>query len=726
MDGAFEVDGSPSRLGTLARWGALLRARLRPARRAAAPPTRRAGDERGGPLLLVTGTGPFGAYLAEILRAEGLKFFTTVDVSALTPWLLGTHDVAIVAETALTDEQAATLTAWVEEGGRLVAMRPAGPLAALCGLGPPEGALAEGYLAIDTTRPPGEGLVADTIQYHGTADLRPADGARVVATLYADATTATAFPAVTVAGVGTRGGQAAAFLFDLARSVVYTRQGNPAWEGQARSGTQPLRARDLFFGAAAFDPQPDWVNLDKVAIPQADEQQRLLANLILDLADRPWPRLWYLPSFHKAAIVMTGDQHSCCATTVDRFQIYLDQSPDGASVADWEAVRASSYVRADEGLSDEEARRWTELGFELGVHVNTRCADSTDGQLQAFYGIHLDRFAARFPSLPVPASERTHCIAWTTWAGQPNVKARFGIRIDTNYYYAPASWIGNRPGMFTGSGIPMRFADRDGTIIDVFQVTTQMNDEAGQTYPFTCDALLDGALGPEGYYGVFCANMHTDRSPHPGSDAIVASAQARGVPVVSGRQLATWLDARDASWFTSVTWTGEELVFEVATEARNLVALVPAASRVGPATAVARDGDPVEFAMETVKGRDYAVFAVEPGTYRVTFVSTEDGMVTLQPRRWRGVQRTLNRFELRADDGSVLPKLAVDGVPGATTDDALRRFEHQVISVERVGVIPPDGIDPYTLSMLMGPRLAEGGIGPLPDHTHVPGGVAPP
>ena len=70
--------------------------------------------------------------------------------------------------------------------------------------------------------------------------------------------------------------------------------------------------------------------------------------------------------------------------------------------------------------------------------------------------------------------------------------------------------------MFTGSGMPMRFADLDGTMIDVYQAATQMTDESGQTYPFTIDTLLDRALGPEGYYGVFTANMHTDNATSAG------------------------------------------------------------------------------------------------------------------------------------------------------------------------------------------------------------------
>ena len=70
--------------------------------------------------------------------------------------------------------------------------------------------------------------------------------------------------------------------------------------------------------------------------------------------------------------------------------------------------------------------------------------------------------------------------------------------------------------MFTGSGMPMRFADVDGTMIDVYQATTQMTDESEQSYPSTIDTLLDNALGPEGYYGAFTANMHTRPRAHAG------------------------------------------------------------------------------------------------------------------------------------------------------------------------------------------------------------------
>src|SRR5262249_2034840 len=154
-------------------------------------------------------------------------------------------------------------------------------------------------------------------------------------------------------------------------------------------------------------------------------------------------------------------------------------------------------------------------------------------------------------------------IAWSDWASQPKTELKYGIRLDTSYYYWPGTWINDRPGMFTGSGMPMRFADVDGTTIDVYQATSQMTDESNQTFPLTIDTLPHHATGPLGYYGVFTANMHTDQVASSGSDAIVASAQARNVPVVTSKQMLTWLDGRNGSAFGSLAWTGGTLTFTI-------------------------------------------------------------------------------------------------------------------------------------------------------------------
>ncbi len=230
-------------------------------------------------------------------------------------------------------------------------------------------------------------------------------------------------------------------------------------------------------------------------------------------------------------------------------------------------------------------------------------------------------FAANYPSLEPPASSRTHCITWSDWATQPKVELENGIRFDTNYYYWPPAWVADRPGMFTGSGMPMRFADLDGSMIDVYQAATQMTDESGQTYPFTIDTLLDNALGPQGYYGVFTANMHNDSDTSDGADAIVASALARGVPVVSARQMLTWLDGRNNSSFGAISWSGNKLSFTIdhAAGANGLRAMVPVSSAVGDLTSVKLGSTPVATTTETIKGRQYAFFDAAPGSYLVAY-----------------------------------------------------------------------------------------------------------
>ena len=123
---------------------------------------------------------------------------------------------------------------------------------------------------------------------------------------------------------------------------------------------------------------PDWINLDKVAIPQADEQQRLLVNLIYFMNDRkPLPRFWYLPHGKKAAVIMAGDNHcsspEMSAKTEKVFITHIEKSPPNGSVEDWECVCSTSYVY--DGVTIDDPLKYVSKGFELGAHVNSGCTD---------------------------------------------------------------------------------------------------------------------------------------------------------------------------------------------------------------------------------------------------------------------------------------------------------------------------------------------------------------
>ena len=595
---------------------------------AAPPPPPDQGP--GGPIALVTsGSNPYSKFLAEILRTEGLNEFTTIDVGTVNATTLAGYDVVVLGNVTVSSSQVTDLTSWVTNGGNLVAMRPGANLSPLLGLSAATGTLSDAYLKVDPATAAGAGIESSTIQFHGPADNYTLNGATAVASLYANATTATPNPAVTLRNVGGAGGQAAAFTFDLPRSIALTRQGNPAWAGTERDGLNPIRSDDFFFGGSSAN----WIDFAKVAIPQADEQQRLLGNLIqvMNRDKKPLPRFWYFPkqgnaasgapNLLKAVLVGTGDDHGNNGTA-GRFNQFIANSPAGCSVTDWTCYRYSSYLYPNTPLANTTAKSFSDQGFEVGVHESTGCNNYTPASLADTYAGDIAQFKTNFPSLPNAVSTRMHCIAFSDWASQPKVEVGYGIRTDTNYYYWPDTFVQDRPGFMTGSGMPMRFTDTDGTMIDNYQAATQMTDESGQTYPFNIDTLLNNAQGATGYYGAFVANFHTDLSTEPESDALLASAKSHNVPIISGKQLSSWLDGRNGSSYSNISWSGNTLSFgvSVGTNATGLTGMLPTAGPGGTTlTGISKSGTAVPYTVNTIKGLDYATFNAAAGGYTATY-----------------------------------------------------------------------------------------------------------
>ena len=141
-------------------------------------------------------------------------------------------------------------TDWVNAGGNLIAMRPDKQLAGLLGLTVAAGTLAESVPADRSERSwrrhrqPDDPVPRHRRPLH--AERR--DLARDALFERHDGDDQSGGDAAASAASG---GQAAAFTYDLARSIVYTRQGNPAWAGQDRDGIAPvaIRSNDLFYGA---------------------------------------------------------------------------------------------------------------------------------------------------------------------------------------------------------------------------------------------------------------------------------------------------------------------------------------------------------------------------------------------------------------------------------------------------------------------------------------------
>lgn len=583
----------------------------------------------GGPIAIVTSAShPFSRYYAEILRAEGLNAFTTIELSALSPALLDTFDVVILGHMPLSAGQVTAFSDWVNRGGKLIAMRPDLKLASLLGIRYSGGAISDAYLKIDTASGAGVGITDAIIQYHGTSDTyRLVDATPIGMMVKADGQTVLPNPLITQRPVGSAGGQAVAFTYDLARSVATTRQGNPAWQQQDRDGDGVIRPNDLFFGGTA----PHWVDFSKIQIPQADEQQRLLANIVLKLAHdrKPLPRFWYFPNGHKAVVVMTGDDHSYPGATRERFDGQAVNSAGAFNAAS--GIRSSVYLYTrNNPLTDSIAAKYQAWGFEVGLHVEGGNATgwTSYAQCNEYFVSQLGPWKSAYPSLPTPSTNRTHRVIWSDYSTLPNVEFAHRIRLDTTYYHfwgyrnvAPFT----NPGLFTGSAMPMRFTFTDGTLIDTYQAATHMTDESGQAYPLTINTLLDNALGPKGYYGAFTANMHSDKvasNGTNGANAIVASARARDVPVISAQQLLEWLDARNGSAFRDISWGAGTLRFSIVSGAgaHGLTGMLPRHSTAGTLSQLVHQSrGPLAFRTEVIKGIEYALFPGEHGAYEAHY-----------------------------------------------------------------------------------------------------------
>ena len=177
----------------------------------------------GNPILLVgTSSNQFSFYNSEILRAEGISSFDSADVSTVTSSTLSAYDVVILGQVPLTAAQVTMFTSWVSGGGNLIAMRPDKQLASLLGISDTGTTLSNGYLLVNTSGPPGVGIVGQPIQFHGSADQYSLAGASIVATLYSSSSTPTPYPAVTLrSGIGSGGSADMAYTTALLVAAGY-------------------------------------------------------------------------------------------------------------------------------------------------------------------------------------------------------------------------------------------------------------------------------------------------------------------------------------------------------------------------------------------------------------------------------------------------------------------------------------------------------------------------
>ncbi|HXF70776.1 MAG TPA: hypothetical protein VNK89_13325 [Thermoflexus sp.] len=617
---------------------------------------------------------PFGSYLPEILKTEGWMAYEVWRLSEVSPDILQRYPVILLAEAPLTLEQATLFRSYVENGGDLIAMRPAPNLRAVFGLGI-AGTLSEGYIQLDPYHPAGAGLASESMQFHGQGDLYLPEGMEIIARFYSDRNTDTGYVAVGRRQVGN--GRLTIWGYDLARSIALTRQGNPAWVGQDREPDGILRTTDIFSG---------WIDLERVAIPQADEQMRLLSRLIRDGMAKaaPMPQVWYFPNGALSMLILTADAHGNMQNQYDTEIQSIESFGNRLTL-----FLTLNFDSCPSAPTLEAVTRWRTAGHTVGVHpyVGYDAETGNDhGDFRTATNATRQRFL-RCYGPPVSGAIRTHQIrAGPGWVGGAQIHADLGFPLDLDYYMRGA--VLSRPdgtqahGYLTGSGLPMRFIDENGAIIPAFQQLTNIVDEQYMAQPFYPDwqrdfaeirAMLDAALG--GYYTAFVANFHVDYYSwgeiYPWAEAIMGAAQERGIPTWNADQWLDYVLNRDAARIQDVQWnpTDGDLSFTFIaspTLAFSHTLVLPQRFDGRDLESAWVDGASASTSLQTPRGIPVAFLNVQPGTHQVRARYLVRSTPTASPTSTRTPSSTPSPTATRTPTKTPTPTLTPSPTPTRT------------------------------------------------------------
>ncbi len=576
------------------------------------------------PILILAINSGFGTYTAEILRAEGFNEFQMDSLSdkKISKTYLEKFDLVILTEKNITREEKNLLTNYVGNGGNLIAFRPDKNLNELFGIVSREGTVDEGYIGINPSNEYGKELTAATLQFHGSADKYALNSAKIIAELFADQDSATGFPAVVSNDFGK--GHTVAILYNLPKSIVYTRQGNHEFAGIEKDGIPGLRGLDLF--------AENWVDTTKNTINQADQQLALLSKCIEKLSEskKPFPRFWYFPDTLKCVATLTND---------GEYRNEADFEPQFRDV-DSMGAKMTLYILENEKVSKAWADKWIAKEHEIAGHpddtweANNPQWKNMDSMLQ----IKINGIKTKY-QIPV-LTNVNHWFVWcgTDSAGNPDFGAQAmleeknGIELDINYAHYDINsnqgknYLGTpgyNQGNFTGSGLVMKYANVKGKTINVYQ---QFNSVYDQQYMesndpegfFNCFQGLVGRSLNDEIYSYVSIKSHNDEyyfSKEP-LLKMLAYANSKNVPVWTAAKILDFIKMKDEASFSDIKWRKNELSFTLNSKLKNsngLTFMLPAGFAGNKLKQVTKNGETTPFSSRKVKGSDYAFVTVAGG-----------------------------------------------------------------------------------------------------------------
>jgi len=343
--------------------------------------------------------------------------------------------------------------------------------------------------------------------------------------------------------IGIVRGQVAAFSFDLADWLHRLRQGEPDLAGIDTDGFHGTKPNDLRpFGWSS----PTW------RIPSADVWAELLVFVAEQLRGEPINRLWPMPTEAPSVLLMTSDQDFVEYAWVDTLLARVEERGGEASALLTVHTRQGRASTPDEAGGDGPAagdrrlaRQW---GHGLGLHPNGFGLGSPR-QVEQAIRLHHERLEPELEEGTLRVI-RHHALLWWGYDEPVRLAAELGYWAELNHVSINPRFRG--PGFGFGSARPLRYRARDGALLPILSLPTQIEDDVlTGDFPYSPKLsseqavlasrhLMDEAIR---HRVPLVANIHplgVGLDQGVLLDGLLEVAAERGIPVMSAERYATW------------------------------------------------------------------------------------------------------------------------------------------------------------------------------------------
>jgi len=282
---------------------------------------------------------------------------------------------------------------------------------------------------------------------------------------------------------------------------------------------------------------------------------------------------------------------------------------------------------------------WRRRGHEFTLHpyVEEGLEEGWQKYLKSFIG---------FGYGPISPTVRTHRILWDGWVETARFQASYGIRMNLDFYHygtafrkASGEWA---YGFFNGSGLPMKFVDEQGRLLNIYQQVTQLVDEHLMKMPWgggwaglgaeeAVQVAKDILQRAAEVGAAIAAQYHVDLFAFEGEfadkaerwmEGCLAAAVALGFPIWSAEAWCHFTEVRQGAkmsdWLVDIE--GRRLAFSLESlevPELTLALLLPRRWQASWLDKVWVDNLVLPYLETTLAGLEYSLVLVSSGRHRI-------------------------------------------------------------------------------------------------------------